>query len=289
MSLALEELRLRRAVFAHESFDPSWSTRRDRGTRGLYLVLSGRLSLRGPTSDHELAPGDLAVLPASPSHELQSVSQAGRGELLGAALDFSAVEHPLLEVLPAVIHAPRALLAANPSCSFYLEQLKAEALSPREGSHTLLSRLTEVVLIEIMRFFARPPGVECPVTGWFAGLRDPSLHRALVAIHQHPAKPWSVEALAKVARESRSAFAAHFTSVMEQSPIAYLASWRMFQSRNLLRQTDLSLDAIAERVGYGSAAAFSLAFTRAQGTAPGAFRKQDASRSRANSSKSRKR
>lgn len=58
--------------------------------------------------------------------------------------------------------------------------------------------------------------------------------------------------------------------------MAYLASWRMFQGRNLLRQTDLSLDAIAERVGYGSAAAFSLAFTRTQGIAPGAFRKQQA-------------
>jgi len=65
---------------------------------------------------------------------------------------------------------------------------------------------------------------------------------------------------------------------MQQSPMAYLASWRMFQSRNLLRQTDLSLESIAERVGYGSAAAFSLAFTRSQGIAPGAFRKQHATR-----------
>jgi AraC-like DNA-binding protein len=281
MSLALDEMRLCRAAFEHERFEPPWSSKRQQGKRGLYLVLSGQLLLHGPTGVSKLSPGDLALLPASHQHELHYPKQAGRAarcELLSASLEWSAADHPLFDVLPAVIHAPRALLAASRSCVFYLEQIKLEALTPRDGAQALLSRLSEVVLIEVMRFFARPPGVECPVTGWFAGLRDPSLRRALAAMHQQPDHAWTVERLAKVARESRSAFAAHFSSVMQQSPMAYLAHWRMFQSRNLLRQTDLSLDSIAERVGYSSAAAFSLAFTRSQGIAPGAFRKQHAAR-----------
>jgi transcriptional regulator GlxA family with amidase domain len=61
---------------------------------------------------------------------------------------------------------------------------------------------------------------------------------------------------------------------MREPPMAYLARWRMFRARALLRQTELSLDAIAELVGYGSAAAFSLAFTRAHQTAPGAYRRE---------------
>jgi AraC-like DNA-binding protein len=278
MSLALDEMRLRRAVFEHERFETPWSSKRPPGKRGLYLVLSGQLQLNGPTGGNNLSAGDLVLLPASPPHELHGPRRAGRAapcELLSASLEFYAADHPLFDVLPAVIHAPRALLAASPGCASYLEQLALEALNPKDGADALLSRLSEVVLIEVMRFFARPPGVECPVTGWFAGLRDPSLRRALVAMHQQPSKSWTVEMLAKVARESRSAFAAHFTSVMQQSPMAYLAHWRMFQSRNLLRQTDLSLEDIAERVGYGSAAAFALAFTRSQGIAPGAFRKRE--------------
>lgn len=100
------------------------------------------------------------------------------------------------------------------------------------------------------------------------------MRRALSAIHEEPGYDWTVHALAKVAGKSRSAFAAHFTHIMRETPAVYLTRWRMFQGRALLRQTDLSLDDIAERVGYGSAAAFSLAFARAHGMAPGSYRKQ---------------
>jgi AraC-like DNA-binding protein len=135
-----------------------------------------------------------------------------------------------------------------------------------------------VLFIEAMRFFPPPPGVECPVGGWFSGLSDPAVRRALTAIHQEPGYDWTVHALAKVAGKSRSAFAAHFTHIMRETPAVYLTRWRMFQGRALLRQTDLSLDDIAQRVGYGSAAAFSLAFAREHGAAPGTYRKQQLSR-----------
>jgi AraC-like DNA-binding protein len=65
---------------------------------------------------------------------------------------------------------------------------------------------------------------------------------------------------------------------MRETPAAYLTRWRMFQGRALLRQTDLSLDDIAQRVGYGSAAAFSLAFGREHGATPGSYRKRHLSR-----------
>jgi AraC-like DNA-binding protein len=59
---------------------------------------------------------------------------------------------------------------------------------------------------------------------------------------------------------------------MGEPPITYLARWRMFRARLLLRESELPLTAIAEQVGYRSAAAFSLAFTREHGVSPGAFR-----------------
>jgi hypothetical protein len=192
------------------------------------ILLSGQLLLHGATSVCSLSPGDLVLLPASCAHELKSSKPVGRAapcELLSAALEFDALDHPLFDVLPAVIHAPRSLLAASDSCASYLEQLKLEALTPRDGTNALLSRLSEIILIEVMRFFARPPDVECPVAGWFAGLRDPSLRRALVAMHQQPAEPWTVERLAKVAHESRPAFAAHNDDTSDGGESAGSSRW----------------------------------------------------------------
>jgi len=190
-------------------------------------------------------------------------------------IEFDAPDHPLFGVLPSVVHATPALLGANARGAAYVEALTQEVLNTRDGSAALQARLTEVLLIEIMRLFTPPPGVECPVGGWFSGLRDPAVRRALVAIHQDPGKAWTVAALAKVARISRSAFAAHFVNIMRESPMAYLARWRMYRGRSLLRQTELPLELVAERVGYGSAAAFSLAFVRAHGVSPGSYRRTE--------------
>jgi AraC-like DNA-binding protein len=61
---------------------------------------------------------------------------------------------------------------------------------------------------------------------------------------------------------------------MNEPPMTYLARWRMFCARTLLREGKLSLEAIASRIGYGSAAAFSLAFTREHGVSPGSYRRE---------------
>jgi AraC-like DNA-binding protein len=273
MSQAVDELRLRRATYQRAILHPPWAISLDEGERHVQLVLVGRAWLRAGGKSFELAAGDLALLPGGLPHELRGDEARGeKCELLSGTLAFEAPDHPLFGVLPPIIHATSE--RARPSAGYVacLEHLKAEALASRDGSDALVARLSEVLLIEVMRFFTPAPGVECPVGGWFAGLADPAIRRALVAIHEEPAKSWTVASLAKVARESRSAFAAHFASVMREPPMAYLARWRMFRARALLRQTELPLAAIAEQVGYGSAAALSLAFTRAEGTSPGTFR-----------------
>jgi transcriptional regulator GlxA family with amidase domain len=53
----------------------------------------------------------------------------------------------------------------------------------------------------------------------------------------------------------------------------YLKEWRMMVAANLLQSQPLPLSAVAERVGYDSAAAFSRVFTRQFGVAPGQYRR----------------
>jgi transcriptional regulator GlxA family with amidase domain len=141
----------------------------------------------------------------------------------------------------------------------------------------MLVRLSDVLLIEAMRHAPPPSGAECPASGLLRA-PDESLRRVLGAIHDGPDKPWTVASLARVAGQSRSAFAARFTTTMNQPPMAYVARWRMFRARTLLRANELSVEQIASRCGYGSSTAFSLAFAREHGTSPGTFRRRATTR-----------
>jgi AraC-like DNA-binding protein len=90
------------------------------------------------------------------------------------------------------------------------------------------------------------------------------------------ARAWSVEELGRAAGISRSALAERFTRVIGVSPMQYLAHWRMQLAAQRLKSTSASLDQVAEQVGYESGAAFSRAFKKAFGDAPGAWRRAGA-------------
>jgi AraC-like DNA-binding protein len=97
--------------------------------------------------------------------------------------------------------------------------------------------------------------------------------RALAALHEDASKPWTVEGLARLAGLSRSVFAERFTAMVGQPPMQYLALWRMQLASQML--TDGSgVAAVAQAVGYESEAAFSRAFKKLVGEAPGMWRRQ---------------
>lgn len=95
---------------------------------------------------------------------------------------------------------------------------------------------------------------------------------ALGQIHSLPGEQWTVASLASEVGLSRSAFAAHFTKVVGETPLGYLTSWRMQLARSWLRGTSLSLGEVAEKLGYQSDDAFNRAFRREVGSAPGSYR-----------------
>ena len=71
---------------------------------------------------------------------------------------------------------------------------------------------------------------------------------------------------------SRSAFSARFTAMVGQTPMRYLAQWRMRSAQELLRSGDMTVADIAKRSGYLSEAAFARAFKRLLGVSPGSVR-----------------
>lgn len=158
-----------------------------------------------------------------------------------------------------------------------LRYLISEVAAPGPGNRAVLARLAESLFVEVLRWQFRyaPQGHG----GWLAGLHDPQVGRVLSLLHALPNRPWTVDELAKEVAISRAALAKRFVDVVGQSPIQYLAGWRMHMARHLLRESTLGIGEIAGRVGYDSEAAFNRAFHRIVGSPPATWRQaRDSSR-----------
>ncbi|MEV0407882.1 AraC family transcriptional regulator [Actinoallomurus sp. NPDC050550] len=195
-----------------------------------------------------------------------------RTEMLCGAyrLDHSRA-HPLLTELPDVVHLP-ARVGRHPALRAAIDLLGHEiGARPRPGGDAALSGLLDLLLLYILRAYYEDQPDEV-TAGWGAALRDPAVAGALRAVHEDPARPWTVESLAAEAGLSRAAFARRFTAMVGSPPLAYLTWWRMTIAARLLRDTDLPLRSVAERTGYTSEFAFARAFKREFTTAPGRYR-----------------
>lgn len=176
--------------------------------------------------------------------------------------------NPLLSSLPRIIHWKGA---GDTALKSIVDMALAESSAPKAGSNTVLSRLAEVLFVEVVRRYLSTLPAES--VGWLAGLRDQNVGRALQRIHEQPARDWSLDELARAAGVSRSVLAERFAYLVGTPPIQYLGKWRIQLAASLLRSGQSSLAEIAERVGYGSEAALSRAFKRSLGVSPTLYRR----------------
>ena len=72
---------------------------------------------------------------------------------------------------------------------------------------------------------------------------------------------------------SRSRFAERFSQLLQVSPMAYLAEWRLQKSLTLLEDWRASIQQVSNQVGYQSAAAFTRAFSRRFGESPSQYQR----------------
>jgi AraC-like DNA-binding protein len=177
--------------------------------------------------------------------------------------------HPVLPLLPDVLHQKAG--QASGWLEPLLRALGAEAREAKPGSLTILSRLTDILFVQVVRAWLEEQPPEQP--SWLRALNDPRLARVLAAVHEDPAQDWSVEKLAEQAGMSRSAFAERFSEVVGEPPHAYVAEVRMHRASRLLRESDRTLADVAATVGYDSESSFSRVFRKRFGSSPGAFRR----------------
>jgi AraC-like DNA-binding protein len=174
----------------------------------------------------------------------------------------------VLELLPPVLllkpTADRGWLEA------ILRRMMSEAGLERPGQGVALSRLTEVLFVEVLRSWiaSLSPGQG----GWIGAISDPHIGPALKLIHESPEQLWMLSDLGRRVGLGRSAFSARFTKLVGQSMHRYVIERRMAEAAFLLETSDEPIARIASRVGYETAAAFSKLFQRHHGLSPGRYR-----------------
>ncbi|NVN09670.1 AraC family transcriptional regulator [Nguyenibacter vanlangensis] len=171
----------------------------------------------------------------------------------------------LVSLLPQVVH-----VRGEPRLATLVQLVRDEFRDRRPAREVILTHLLEVLLIEALRSTAATPFSP----GLVRGLADERLAMTLRRMHESPTKTWTVAQLAKEAALSRSAFFERFSRVVGLAPMAYLLNWRMALAKNMLRRSEVGIAEIAQRVGYGSASAFSVAFTRHVGLPPARYARQ---------------
>jgi AraC-like DNA-binding protein len=295
---------LRGAFYFRSEFSPPWSIQVPpfRAAARFHYVVSGAANLTLLRSRRELPlrEGDFALIPFGAPHimadapgrtpapleeVLQRAGHSGDGVLVMGEGDATAVtrtvcghfdfrdgaDHPLLRALPECIILSAAERAAVPFLEEALQMLVSQVFKMRAGSVATIIRLSEVLFIETLRSgMAQAPALAEVLTAF----DDPAIGRALVLMHEYPARPWTVEALAREVGVSRSRFAERFQALLGVGPMGYLANWRMQRALALLDETDASIGEVARRTGYLSAAAFTRAFARVFGRAPSAARRR---------------
>ncbi|MBD9559837.1 AraC family transcriptional regulator [Ensifer sp. ENS03] len=201
----------------------------------------------------------------SPVGEVRHGRQDGEPDvrLLGGYFVLDSPDAGLLvSLLPALMH-----LRGIERLSTLVRIVGEEARDERPGHDLVLARLVEVMLVEALRSIEG----ESASPGLLRGLGDARLAVAIRQIHADPAHPWTVAELAHEAALSRSVFFERFTRAVGVPPMEYLLVWRMAIAKDLLRQRELDLAAVAEHVGYSSASTFSTAFSRHVGQPPGRY------------------
>jgi AraC-like DNA-binding protein len=297
----LQSIHLQSALYCRAHLNAPWGLSVPRREVAVFhIVTTGTcwLRLEGTGEPVLLTTGDLIVLPHGHAHVLTDQPSTpvtefedfvsrhppdkyGKvyGEGLGAQSTLVCGEYqleeyatnPLYALLPICLRASSRQRQANPWIRMIMQLVQAEAQGYQPGAETVITRLSEVLFLHTVRDYLSSLGESD--AGWLRACRDPQIGQTLALIHHQPEERWTVDSLAHRVGLSRSAFSAKFMRLVGKAPLGYLTDVRLTKAAALLRTQPATLNAVALSVGYASEVAFSKAFKRRFGTAPGAYRR----------------
>ncbi|NLX13973.1 MAG: AraC family transcriptional regulator [Phycisphaerales bacterium] len=277
-----------------------WGLRVSNHLGWFFMLTAGNMLIEVTNQEGPLTAnaGDLIVVPQGHAHQLrdrsgspatpietllkpehfeqhQQLVHGGDGALTfitcGCFIFEDMERSPLHKTLPPLIQ----IKGRNEQPLHYVDHLlrliAQEAASYNPCAPTVINRLVRILLIKT--FQDCPPRLPEGNGNWLKALKDPYIGRALGLMHREPETPWTVGTLAERVAMSRSVFSARFSELVGKPPLEYLTEWRMRKACVFLRTSQAGLKEVADQIGYESAAAFSKAFIRRVGIAPGAYRR----------------
>lgn len=268
----------------------------DAGRAAFHAVTDGCAWISLPDGEVvQLLPGDVLLLPRGSAHALGSDPAAVRRTTTDRFDGYRDVEpgvvaigtgptrtqvlcahyeHDATAVLPVLRELPEVIQVSArdaPTLDDTIRLLSRELRTPQLGTDVLLDHLVDVLLIQVLRAWISQAPEAVPVP-WLRSLRDAVVRDALLALHAEPSRAWSVELLAAAVAVSPATLTRRFSNAISMTPAAYLTELRLARAAHELRETAAPLSEVAGLAGYTSVHAFSRAFRRKWGVAPGRFR-----------------
>jgi len=278
LSEILSSIRTSGSVYFCDKLSPPWEAQGQREhPASFHYLRSGQCWITFDGERRLLGPGDLVFIGRGDAHTLSSYQDApserdyqGETHLLCGYFNFqSEIPSPLAESIPPLMVIRASEVAQMPWMLKTLEHLSSEYDSQAPGAGVVINKLTEIVLVELIRFHLNQSSVD----NFVAALYDKNIGKALELIHTQPHVHWTLESLAAQVAMSRAVFARRFKHLVGQTMFHYLTSVRMRIASERLRDTREHVADIAEQVGYVSDMAFGKTFKEHYGMTPVAWRR----------------
>ena len=147
-----------------------------------------------------------------------------------------------------------------------LRQILQESQSGQLGCEAICQAYMEILILRLMRSISFATSVSGPTDS----------HQCATVRHYidtHYKEPLTLDTLSSVAHINKYYLAHAFKEEYGHSPIRYMISRRIDESRFLLQETDMSMSQIARVRGFSSASYCSQSFRRSEGMTPAEYRK----------------
>ncbi|WP_299194861.1 AraC family transcriptional regulator [uncultured Litoreibacter sp.] len=294
----LNMMRVRSTAYIGKNLSSPWGVHIDEhpNLARFHIVVAGHtwVDLPGGGSPEKLNVGDIAIFPNGKAHSY--FDEIGRETKTGSfptgaensyfhpLVHDSSDTHLLCGYFEMSNGTPPAITASLPDMligrasdtalskkfSMLVGLISAELSEFSEQSLVVLNRMTEMLCIYTIQDWMDRTMDE---DDHMMALADPKTKLVLDAIHNDPTRHWSVNNLAQLYGQSRTAFAARFKQATGMSPMNYVRRWRINLSCRMLEDNSLSIDEIAFKSGYADTNAFNRAFKREIGSSPGAYKR----------------
>ena len=290
----LETLRFRGSIFFRSDLSAPWGMSLDQEDfPRFHISLSGECYVGASEKDAvKVSQSEIIMLPGGDSHWIADqpgrmlVSSVRAGEacelgdplfqqgeitnrLICGLVQFeSTSSHPFLDSLPGMLHFPE--LQANDPIWMTVTLIDGEMQRLQGKGGPIIDRLTEVLFLQLLNCHIAQSE---KAVGFLAALKNHRILQALTLIHAEPEYDWSLESLGERVGMSRATLVRHFQSAVGVAPMKYITNWRIIKAFNLIKYTSISLERVAETVGFASARTLSRAFHRYYDFTPKEVRK----------------